>query len=202
MPLTKSLCITVLTVQFTACMTSPAIAPEQRPSTWGQIISEPNNFYQIAPDVFRSEQPSAQLLPLLKQHHIDVVINLRSRNKDPDIFQQQTNTRLVHIPIQTWAISRENLLQVMQEIQHAKTENKKVLIHCYHGSDRTGASLAMYRIIFEQWRIEQALQEMKHGGYGFHVIWKNIEALFSPENVKWIQQQLSNPSTPTASSSI
>ncbi|KAA5590139.1 protein tyrosine phosphatase, partial [Pseudomonas aeruginosa] len=25
-------------------------------------------------------------------------------------------------------------------------------------------------------------------------IWKNIDRLFTPENVKWIQQQLSNPS--------
>lgn len=193
--LTKPICIALLAIQFTACMTSPAIAPEQRPSTWGQLISEPNNFYQIAPDIFRSEQPSSSLLPLLKQHQIDVVINLRARNKDSSIFQQQPNVRLVHIPIQTWAISREDLLDVMKEIQQAKSENKNVLIHCYHGSDRTGASLAMYRIIFEKWSIEQATQEMKQGGYGFHVIWKNIDALFTPENVKWIQQQMLNPST-------
>ncbi|MBL4860983.1 MAG: protein tyrosine phosphatase, partial [Acinetobacter sp.] len=30
--------------------------------------------------------------------------------------------------------------------------------------------------------------------YGFHPIWQNIEPLFSPENIKWIQQQLLNPS--------
>ena len=192
--LAKTLSVALLTVHLTACMTSPTLSPEQRPAQWGQLISAPNNFYQMAPDLFRSEQPSAELLPLLKQHEIDVVINLRSSNKDPAVFKQQSDIRLVHIPIQTWAISREDLLVVMQEIQRAKTDHKKVLIHCYHGSDRTGASLAMYRIIFEQWSIEQAVQEMKHGGYGFHVIWHNINALFSPENIKWIQQQLSNPS--------
>lgn len=195
----KTLCIGFLTLQLGACITSPAIAPEQRPATWGQLISKADNFYQIADDVFRSEQPSAELLPQLQAHDISIVINLRSRNTDAVIFQQQSNIRLVHIPIHTWAMSREDLLQVMQTIQRAKSENKKVLIHCYHGSDRTGASLAMYRIIFEQWRIEQAVQEMKQGDYGFHVIWKNIDALFTPENVKWIQQQLSNPS-PSATS--
>jgi len=55
----------------------------------------------------------------------------------------------------------------------------------------------MYRIIFEHWPIEQALQEMKYGGYGFHCIWSNIEKLFTPENVKWIREQLKNPSTET-----
>ncbi|MEW7963686.1 protein tyrosine phosphatase, partial [Acinetobacter baumannii] len=42
--------------------------------------------------------------------------------------------------------------------------------------------------------IDDAVKEMKQGGYGYHIIWKNIDRLFTPENVKWIQQQLSNPS--------
>ncbi len=36
---------------------------------------------------------------------------------------------------------------------------------------------------------------MKHGGYGFHAIWRNIDNLFTPKNVKWIREQLTNPST-------
>ncbi|MGA9698410.1 MAG: dual specificity protein phosphatase family protein, partial [Acinetobacter sp.] len=102
--------------------------------------------------------------------------------------------KLVHLPIHTWAMSREDLLQVMRQVQQAKALDQKVLIHCYHGSDRTGASIAMYRIIFENWKIEDALSEMKYGGYGFHPVWMHIEKIFSPENVRWIQQQLSNPS--------
>ena len=37
----------------------------------------------------------------------------------------------------------------------------------------------------------QLIKEMKEGGYGYHIIWKNIDHLFTPENVEWIQQQLS-----------
>ena len=37
----------------------------------------------------------------------------------------------------------------MQQIQLAKQNNQRVLLHCYHGSDRTGASVAMYRIILK-----------------------------------------------------
>lgn len=175
------------------CMTSPTIPMEHRSQYWGQAINPQHNFYQISNDVFRSEQPSAELIPQLKAHDIDVIINLRSRNKDVAILPS-TDFKLVHIPIHTWAMSREDLLQVMQQIQQAKAANQRVLIHCYHGSDRTGASIAMYRIIFENWSIEDAMNEMKHGGYGFHPVWLNIEKIFSPENVKWIQQQLLNPS--------
>ena len=106
----------------------------------------------------------------------------------------EQNFKLVHIPINTWAMDRNDLLDVMKAIQTAKQQDQKVLIHCYHGSDRTGASVAMYRIIYENWTIDDALNEMKHGGYGFHPIWGNIEKLFSPENIKWMREQLTNPS--------
>ena len=143
--------------------------------------------------VYRSEQPNAELIPLLKENKIDIVINLRNRNKDKTVLANQPFQQ-VHIPINTWAIDRNDLLAVMQTIQKAEQNNQKVLVHCYHGSDRTGGSIAMYRIIFQNWSTDDALNEMKHGGYGFHPIWRNIEALFTPENIKWIREQLANPS--------
>jgi protein tyrosine phosphatase (PTP) superfamily phosphohydrolase (DUF442 family) len=182
----------ISTLSMGGCMKHPSLDDEQRPKNWGTLISNTHNFYQISNDVFRSDQPSNELIPSLKQYNIDTVINLRARNEDAKVLKDQP-FNLVHIPIYTWAINREDLLQAMRAIQNAKQHNQKVLIHCYHGSDRTGATIAMYRIIFEHWSIDDAVKEMKQGGYGFHVIWKNIDHLLSPENVKWIQQQLSNP---------
>lgn len=175
------------------CMTSPPLSSEQRPQYWGIMLNQTDNFYQISEHMFRSEQPTAELIPQLKAHHINVVVNLRSINADLDILPSP-DFKLVHLPIHIWAMSREDLLQVMRQIQQAKALDQKVLIHCDHGSDRTGASIAMYRIIFENRKIEDALSEMKYGGYDFHTVWMHIAKIFSPENVKWIQQQLSNPS--------
>lgn len=178
---------------LTACITTTPLSQEQRPTHWGKLIHTPHNFYQISPFVFRSEQPSRTLVPLLTSHNIDMVINLRTSNKDQEELKD-TPFQLIHIPIQTWAISRQDLLEVMQAIQQAQQHQQNILIHCYHGSDRTGASIAMYRIIFENWSTQDALDEMKRGGYGFHPIWFNIEKLFTTENIRWIRQQLSNPS--------
>ena len=177
----------------TGCMTTPTLPVDQRPAEWGQQIQKASNFYKISDVVYRSEQPSAELIPELKQQNIDIIVNLRSRDKDKTTLQGQP-FELVHVPIHTWAIDRNDLLQVMKTIQAAKQQNKKVLIHCYHGSDRTGASVAMYRIIFESWSTEDALKEMKHGGYGFHPIWVNIDNLFTSENIQWIRQQLQQTS--------
>ena len=187
------LAIFISSSSLVGCITTPTISAQQRPPHWGKALHQPDNFYQISEHVFRSEQPNTKLIPQLKTQHIDTVINLRSRNADLAVLPS-TDFQLIHIPIDTWAMNRDDLLQVMQHIQQAQKLNQKVLIHCYHGSDRTGASVAMYRIIFENWPTEDALNEMKYGGYGFHPVWIHIEKIFSPENIKWIRQQLSNPS--------
>lgn len=191
--LSRSAIILIVSLQLTACMTTQALPDHERPQNWGSVINKQHNLYQISPMLYRSEQPNSVFIPELKKNNIDVVINLRSRNKDKMVLAEQ-NFKLVHIPINTWAMDRNDLLDVMKAIQTAKQQDQKVLIHCYHGSDRTGASVAMYRIIYENWTIDDALNEMKHGGYGFHPIWGNIEKLFSPENIKWIREQLTNPS--------
>lgn len=185
--------IFISSLSLDGCMKHASLEQHQRPQHWGSLISDTHNFYQISQNVFRSEQPSNELIPLLKKYQIGTVINLRARNEDAKVLRDQP-FNLVHIPINTWSIDRNDLLEAMQTIQTAKQHNQKVLVHCYHGSDRTGATIAMYRIIFENWSIEDAVKEMKQGGYGFHIIWKNIDQLFTPENVKWIQQQLLNPS--------
>lgn len=198
--LNKNLKISLLlsSILLTGCISAPSLDPKQRPAHWGQQLSPADNFYQISETVFRSEQPDASLLPLLNQHGIDRVINLRSRDSDKAVFQSQKQT-LRHIPIHTWALDREDLLLVMQDIQRAKQQQQQVLLHCYHGSDRTGTSVAMYRIVFQNWSKEDALNEMKHGGYGFHPIWRNIENVFSNENIHWVRAELAkNKNTATA----
>ena len=190
--LSRSAIILIVSLQLTACMTTQALPDHERPQNWGSVINKQHNLYQISPMLYRSEQPNSVFIPELKKNNIDVVINLRSRNKDKMVLAEQ-NFKLVHIPINTWAMDRNDLLDVMKAIQTAKQQDQKVLIHCYHGSDRTGVSVAMYRIIYVNWTIDDALNEMKHGGYGFHPIWGNIEKLFTPENIKWIREQLTNP---------
>lgn len=186
-------CLISSSVILMGCITTAPLPDHERPQHWGSAINQPHNFYQVSTDIFRSEQPSTQLLPDLKKYNIKTIINLRSRDEDQSTFAG-SSYHLVHIPIDTWSINREDLLKVMREIQMAKQKNQSVLIHCYHGSDRTGASIAMYRIIFEHWSSKDALNEMKYGGYGFHPIWINIEKIFQPDHIKWIREQLSNPS--------
>ena len=65
-----------------------------------------------------------------------------------------------------------------------------VLIHCYHGADRTGLISGMYRIIYQGWTVADAKEEMLHGPYGYHSIWKNIANLFTEKTVKQVRQHV------------
>ena len=49
-----------------------------------------------------------------------------------------------------------------------------VLVHCQHGADRTGTMCAMYRILREGWTVDDAIDEMKNGGFGYHSVWGNL----------------------------
>ena len=174
------------------CMQSSALPDTQRPTNWGVAVDKHYNFYRVNSWLYRSEQPSSELLPYLQQQQIDIVINLRVHNEDRQLLQH-VPVQLFHIPINTWDIERQDIVKVMQILQAAKAQHKRVLIHCYHGSDRTGTMVAMSRILLENWSSDDAINEMKHGGYGFHPIWINIDRLFYPQNVEWMRQQLTHP---------
>lgn len=89
------------------CMQHESIAHEHRPHDWGTLVSQTHNFYQISNDVFRSEQPDAAMIPELKHHQIGTIINLRAKASDDLVFKNE-NFNLVHIPINTWAIDRQD----------------------------------------------------------------------------------------------
>lgn len=71
-----------------------------------------------------------------------------------------------------------------------RIESVPLLIHCYHGADRTGLIAGMYRIVYQGWTVEQVKNEMRHGPYGFHCIWRNIEDLFTEQNVQEVRAHL------------
>jgi protein tyrosine/serine phosphatase len=65
-------------------------------------------------------------------------------------------------------ITTDDLVEALRIFREA---DKPVLVHCMHGSDRTGSFVAAYRIVFQNWTREAALDEFRHGGFGYHEKW-------------------------------
>jgi protein tyrosine/serine phosphatase len=72
-----------------------------------------------------------------------------------------------------WHIEREDVVGALRTLR-SETRTGPTLLHCTLGADRTGLVAALYRMIYQGWSKEDALEEMEHGGFGFHDIWINI----------------------------
>ena len=48
----------------------------------------------------------------------------------------------------------------------------------------------MYRIVYHDMPIADALAEMKHERFGYHSIWRNLERLFTEEKVGKVNAEL------------
>lgn len=146
-----------------AATTAPVPGQGERPASWAQSLDSRINLYRMAPDLYRSALPSARGLPQLQALGIATVINFYQRGdeqwlKDPQVVQ-------VHLPLRTDRIDDADVIEALRSIHHAQSRGR-VLIHCKHGQNRTGLIAAMYRVIYQNWSKEQALAEMRGGGFG------------------------------------
>jgi len=122
------------------------------------------NFYKISDELYRSGQPKINSLGEMGEYDISTVINFRNISGNLR-YKRQSDIIFLRSRINTWTISYDDLKQSFQVFLSAK---KPVLVHCKHGADRTGAFIAAYRIIFQGWSKQDAIFELRNGGYGFH----------------------------------
>lgn len=134
-----------------------------RSPEWAQPVGNQYNLHQMTPMLYRSALPDSNAAPLLEKLKIGTVINFLPESdadwlKSPDIRQVQLTYRTNHV-------DDSDVLAALRAIQEAET-NGPVLMHCKHGSDRTGLRAAMYRVVIQGWSKEEALNEMTLGGFG------------------------------------
>lgn len=160
----KKLCEQAFLVLFNLFLLSSASAQNKAVKVESEFL---NNFYKVDENLFRSEQPGAAAMKDLEKIGISSILNLR-RTKTDKREARNTELELRQVRINTWTINYAELVNALKEIKDAP---KPVLVHCMHGSDRAGAVVAAYRIAFNGWTKEQALEELRFGGFGFHEKW-------------------------------
>jgi len=173
---------------------SKSEAPIELPEL-AQSIDKGANLYQVDNFLFRSEQLRAADVPLIKANNINAIVSLRFFDQDEDQellanVAEDADVTLYNQPLKSWHVTPKEIAQILQQIKELQTQNQRVLVHCYHGADRTGLIIAMYRIIDQGWSIAAAKQEMTAGGFGYHPIWVNLEKMLNPATVADIRQEL------------
>ena len=107
----------------------------------------------------------------LKGQGIVTVLNLRSFHSDRDEIGK-TGLAYEHLYMKAWHPELKEAVRFLQIVTDPK--RAPVLVHCQHGSDRTGAMTAIYCIAVQGWSKEEAICEMTKGGFGFNQIWVNL----------------------------
>uniref|UniRef100_UPI0013DEE074 dual specificity protein phosphatase family protein n=1 Tax=Pseudomonas viridiflava TaxID=33069 RepID=UPI0013DEE074 len=113
--------------------------------------------------LYRSALPKPQNLAVLEQLQVRTVVSLSK--EDDRQWLGNSGITLISIPLHADRVNDADVLRVLNTLQLAETRGP-VLMHCKHGVDRTGLIAAMYRVVVQDWRKEDALQEMIQGGYG------------------------------------
>ena len=175
----------------------PAETPRLRPANWAEPLIDTSlgNAYRVSADLYRCEQPTPTDSADLKALGIRSILNLRNYHKDSDKLAAAGFT-LVAEPMNAGEVTEDLLVAALRKFRAAP---KPVLVHCWHGSDRTGVFVAAYRIAFQGWPREAAVDEFRNGGYGFHKRWyPNLVELLSSLDVDSFRQRVLADAAPSA----
>ena len=127
-------------------------------------VKNVNNCYKLSRELYRSAQPDDDGFKALEKQGIKSVLNLREYHRD-DNEAQGTSLNLYRIRLAAGKVTAQDLMECLLLIDKAP---KPILVHCWHGSDRTGIVCAAYRIVIQGWSPEKAEEELKDERFGHH----------------------------------
>jgi len=162
--------------------------PRIRPHNWAiPVLSDClENWYKVDDIVYRSAQPDKEGFADIEKIGIKRILNLREFHTDED-EAEKSDVELFHIPMNAAKIKDEDVIEALALITSSKDP---VLLHCWHGADRTGTVIAMYRIVIQKWSKSSAIDELVNGGYGYHSIYDNIIQYINNADVEKVRQQV------------
>ena len=145
------------------------------------------NLHKVSNTLYRSAQPTAEGMKNLQKMGIKTVVNLRSFHSDRDELKG-TDLQYEHIHMKAWHPEEEDIIKFLKIV--SDPNKTPVLVHCQHGADRTGTMCAVYRMVIQDWNADDALQEMKEGGFNFHSVWINLDPWIRKLNIKEIRKEI------------
>jgi protein tyrosine/serine phosphatase len=181
------------------CSAAAPAAAGPRPENWASpVAASPGlpNLHRVNSSLYRSAQPSKEGFVFLgtqaslvaADRPIKTVVSLRAFNDDDGLTPASSGLRLEQIRFKTWHPEDEDVVKFLRIATTPALQ--PVLVHCQHGSDRTGTMVAIYRIAFEGWTKAQATDEMINGGFGFHPMWQNLLAYIEELDIDAIKAKV------------
>ena len=166
----------ILFLFFSSAVSSPQTSPDATSSSLlhAEKISLPGipNAGKVSDSLFRRAQPHLSHLNELKKLGVTTIVDLRSESAHTRERERAEAKSLgihfVSIPLGGFSTpSSAQLAEFFTLLREGPPQ--RVFVHCEFGEDRTGVFIASYRIAFEHWTPDRALEEMHD--FGFHRFW-------------------------------
>lgn len=154
-----------LTIACVGCSTRHNGAPSTAQFA-SERISVPGipDFGKVNDFLYRGAQPTVEGIGQLKKMGIDKVVDLRAElhgeieNEREHV--ESLGMRLINLPGSGWATPKDEEIAEFFELIREQPR-RKIFIHCWLGGDRSGMFIAAYRVAFDGWTPEQAVEEMR-----------------------------------------
>ena len=134
-----------------------------------------HNFKEIAPGVYRSNQPTHARLERYRRMGIRTVLNLRGEDKFAHFLFLRESCDLLGldlVSVKMSATAAPPQAALLALIEAFRAAEKPVLIHCKSGADRTGLAAALYLMLHEGVPVAQAKRQL----HWRHIHFRNSKA--------------------------
>jgi protein tyrosine phosphatase (PTP) superfamily phosphohydrolase (DUF442 family) len=150
--------------------TEAALASEK---DWAQRLEVPGveNLHKVSDLLYRGAQPTKEGMQQLKELGVKTIVNLRSFHSDRAEIGD-TGLSYEHIYMKTWHAEDKEVVRFLKIV--TDPNRTPAFVHCQRGADRTGTICAIYRVAVQDWRKDEAIEEMTKGGFGFYTRWQNL----------------------------
>jgi tyrosine-protein phosphatase SIW14 len=132
---------------------------------------------QVNERIWRSGRPTETQLRDLYARGVRVIIDLE---QDQNVIRAEGElARAIGFEFHSyptdsfWAPDDKKIDEILEIL---RTSSEPVLVHCYHGEDRTGLVIGLTRVFFEKWTPSKAYEEMLERG--FHRVLLGLDRYF------------------------
>jgi len=177
------------TLVLSAALSASAFAASPaRPESWAVAVSARSvpNLWRVEPDLYRSARPESAGFQELEKLGVKAVLDVES--PADEAAARGTSLKLYHVPMSAFGLQDESVLAAMRIL--SDPANRPIVIHCQHGADRTGAMMALYRVVVEGWSKDDAIKEMNAGGYHHSSWFSNLDRYVAAADVDSLRQKL------------
>jgi protein tyrosine/serine phosphatase len=121
------------------------------------------NFDEVAPGVYRSNQPDHARLEKLRDMGVRTIVNLRGTPRQSHyLFEEESCAALglAMVNLKLHARRAAPRAEILNLIETFRTADKPFLMHCKSGADRAGLAAAIYLIAIDSRSVAEARRQL------------------------------------------